>query len=212
MSVPVATRSLSSLSLDTRSIHSYASSESSSSSTAGRTRQFRSSGRGGSGNIRRKSDASQNPSEPDASVPDTPVSPVGREPALPIKKAVSVGRGGAGNVHASWRDQVHEGLTQTASILSDHAASVAEYEKAVIRKRMEERRVAAISSGRGGSGNITKIQLPFLKPKTPSSSKSKGFRFSRSRSDGNLRPSHASFQSSETDSSIFEEGEPSNDE
>ncbi|TFK49548.1 hypothetical protein OE88DRAFT_351276 [Heliocybe sulcata] len=193
----VSTRSISSLSIDSRSIKSYASS-SSGSSASNPAREFRSSGRGGSGNIRRKSDAVPDSPSEDAG-PQTPVSPTGRECLAPSsvstnRKTVVGGRGGAGNVHSRWRGEISDGLTQTASILSDHAASVARYEQEVIRKRMEERRT--ISSGRGGAGNITQLHFPFAKskskPKFKDSSSSNPFRFSRIRSESNLRPSDAS--------------------
>ncbi|KZT29645.1 hypothetical protein NEOLEDRAFT_1144774 [Neolentinus lepideus HHB14362 ss-1] len=217
MSLSESTRSISSVSVDSGSLRSYASSESSGSSTP--AQDFRSSGRGGSGNIRRKSSVPQSPLEQDAleDAPEVPVSPAGRErPTISIGKAI-VGRGGAGNVHFSWRDQVHEGLTQTASILAEHAATVAQYEQAVIQKRMEERDAGAVSSGRGGSGNITKLNLSLSKSKVKGSSlstKSKLFRFSHSRSEGNLRRSpNPSYQSvsSDADSTLDGGGTPSHE-
>ncbi|KDQ49666.1 hypothetical protein JAAARDRAFT_143114 [Jaapia argillacea MUCL 33604] len=119
-----------------------------------RGREFQSSGRGGAGNIRRSE--SQDPS---TIAPEE--LPRGREPApafSPTAKIVSVGRGGAGNFRSPSRDpaKVGENHPQTASIISEHAANTAEYERELIRASVEAKQNGVFSSGRGGAGNINK--------------------------------------------------------
>lgn len=107
---------------------------------------FTSSGRGGSGNIRRSSVGRS--SEPSVDVSDV-VSL--REKEGSSSRFVSVGRGGVGNIQPPSPDLADHPLT--AAILSEHRDTEDRYERQ-IRKRHEESKVVA-SSGRGGSGNIS---------------------------------------------------------
>ncbi|KAI6113745.1 hypothetical protein EDD16DRAFT_1709376 [Pisolithus croceorrhizus] len=107
---------------------------------------FTSSGRGGSGNIRRTSVGRS--SEPSVDVSDV-VSL--REKEGSSSRFVSVGRGGSGNIQPPSPDLADHPLT--AAILSEHRDTEERYERQ-IRKRHEESKVVA-SSGRGGSGNIS---------------------------------------------------------
>ncbi|KAI0635037.1 hypothetical protein C8Q77DRAFT_671096 [Trametes polyzona] len=120
-----------------------------------RGREAFSSGRGGIGNIHRPSVDTRSPSRPGAE----PMSPVrGREATVDPERAQTTGRGGMGNIRSGSRarsvSKVPENLTQTASLVSDQAANVAEYEKYVIQQSEEAARARARSSGRGGLGNI----------------------------------------------------------
>ncbi|RPD65329.1 hypothetical protein L226DRAFT_245213 [Lentinus tigrinus ALCF2SS1-7] len=118
-----------------------------------RGREAFSSGRGGIGNIRRPSLDSASPSRP----PAEPISPVrGREAAVDPDRARTTGRGGMGNIRSGSQARsasiIPENYPQTASLVSDHAASVAEYERSVVQQ--SEQNARARSSGRGGLGNI----------------------------------------------------------
>ncbi|EGO03164.1 hypothetical protein SERLA73DRAFT_69068 [Serpula lacrymans var. lacrymans S7.3] len=110
---------------------------------------FQSSGRGGIGNIRRSSISTDTrPTDgPDDFSPTR-----GREPAVNADRVFSVGRGGAGNIRSPSRD-IGPDHPQTASILSDHAAANADYERQVRKLHAEANPVH--SSGRGGLGNIS---------------------------------------------------------
>ncbi|KAH0838894.1 hypothetical protein J3R83DRAFT_7321 [Lanmaoa asiatica] len=144
--------------------------ESLSSSTAKRD-SFLSSGRGGSGNIRR-SYISTTTSErsPDLSVPQAPprqrtsivdkMRPSHRPARLELlterqgaeqQQFTSSGRGGCGNIQPLTSDL--EAHPLTASILSQHSAVQAQYEQRVRKVHAESNAVR--SSGRGGSGNIS---------------------------------------------------------
>ncbi|KAH9946466.1 hypothetical protein B0H21DRAFT_416527 [Amylocystis lapponica] len=118
---------------------------------------FKSSGRGGSGNIRRPS-------------VDTPpaVDPaeIARGRDAPARKAstdaerLSTGRGGVGNIQSTSRargvSRAPEGSTLTASIVNQQESNLVEYERSVIRARQEAAKATKHSSGRGGQGNYTR--------------------------------------------------------
>lgn len=116
---------------------------------------FTSSGRGGSGNIRRSSVGHS--SEPPVDVSDV-VSL--REKEGSSSRFVSVGRGGVGNIQPPSPDLADHPLT--AAILSEHRDTEDRYERQ-IRKRHEESKVVA-SSGRGGSGNISRNRRSKSRP------------------------------------------------
>ncbi|KAI0708123.1 hypothetical protein C8T65DRAFT_214603 [Cerioporus squamosus] len=118
-----------------------------------RGREAFSSGRGGIGNIRRPSIDTASPSRPAAE----PLSPVrGREATVDPERARTTGRGGMGNIRSGSQARsaaiIPENHPQTASLVSDHAASIAEYERSVVQQ--SEQNARARSSGRGGLGNI----------------------------------------------------------
>ncbi|CDO77528.1 hypothetical protein BN946_scf184912.g27 [Trametes cinnabarina] len=117
-----------------------------------------SSGRGGIGNMHRPSDTAS-PTRPG----DEPLSPVrGREATVDPERAKSTGRGGMGNIRSGSRARsasqipIPENHPQTASLVSDQAANIAEYEKYVVQQSEEAAKARAPqrSSGRGGLGNI----------------------------------------------------------
>ncbi|KAI0701608.1 hypothetical protein C8Q76DRAFT_234960 [Earliella scabrosa] len=119
-----------------------------------RGREAFSSGRGGIGNIRRPSIDAASPSRAAGEA----LSPVrGRETAVDPERRTT-GRGGMGNIRSGSQTRtaavipVPENYPQTASLVSDHAASIAEYERNVIAQAEQSPR--ALSSGRGGLGNI----------------------------------------------------------
>ncbi|KAI0746620.1 hypothetical protein C8Q80DRAFT_1104668 [Daedaleopsis nitida] len=125
-------------------------------------RALQSSGRGGIGNIRMPSVDVPGDARPTSE----PISPVrGREASVDPDRAKTTGRGGMGNIRSGSQARsaaiVPENHPQTASIVSDHAASIAEYERGVIAQN--EQTARARSSGRGGLGNI----------KSPSKSRSR---------------------------------------
>ncbi|TBU42334.1 hypothetical protein BD309DRAFT_866575 [Dichomitus squalens] len=120
---------------------------------------YQSSGRGGVGNIRRPS---TDPASPPP--PSEPLSPVrGRETHVDPERLKSTGRGGMGNIRSGSQARnasvVPENHPQTASLVSDQAASVAEYERSVVERNEDLMNARAVriyrSSGRGGLGNIT---------------------------------------------------------
>ncbi|KAI0765106.1 hypothetical protein C8Q74DRAFT_1370960 [Fomes fomentarius] len=119
-----------------------------------RGREAFSSGRGGIGNIRRPSlDAASPPRNAGEGV--FPVR--GREATVdPERIAGKTGRGGVGNIRSGSQARnaaaITENHPQTASLVSEHAASIAEYERIVIAEAEQSPR--ARSSGRGGLGNI----------------------------------------------------------
>ncbi|PCH39604.1 hypothetical protein WOLCODRAFT_141327 [Wolfiporia cocos MD-104 SS10] len=128
-----------------------------------RGRDFRSSGRGGIGNIRR---TSQDPGAPAASANAAArgdrvrdMSTVrGRErPTIDSERIRSTGRGGVGNIHSSSVVRT-DANSRAASTLRDRAVEEEEYERAVLRAREEEMRAAKHSSGRGGAGNISRTK------------------------------------------------------
>ncbi|KAI0777531.1 hypothetical protein BD413DRAFT_181579 [Trametes elegans] len=121
-----------------------------------RGREAFSSGRGGIGNMHRPSVDTASPSRP---VTGEPLSPVrGREATVDPERAKSTGRGGMGNIRSKSRarssSKVSEQYPQTASLVSDQAANVAEYEKYVLQQSEEAAKAGVRSSGRGGLGNI----------------------------------------------------------
>ncbi|KAI0826972.1 hypothetical protein BC628DRAFT_185707 [Trametes gibbosa] len=121
-----------------------------------RGRDAFSSGRGGVGNMHRPSVDAASPSRPTTEEPMSPVR--GREAAADPERAKSTGRGGVGNIRSRSRARsaakVPENLTQTASLVSNQAESMAAYEKYVIQQSQEAAKARARSSGRGGIGNI----------------------------------------------------------
>ncbi|PIL27393.1 hypothetical protein GSI_10541 [Ganoderma sinense ZZ0214-1] len=121
-----------------------------------RGREAFSSGRGGIGNIRRPSVEAASPPRGSGGEPLSPVR--GREARVDPERAQSTGRGGMGNIRSGSRARnislIPENHPQTASLVSDHAASVAEYERAVLERSEEAANARARSSGRGGIGNI----------------------------------------------------------
>ncbi|KAM5534744.1 hypothetical protein V8D89_011608 [Ganoderma adspersum] len=121
-----------------------------------RGREAFSSGRGGIGNIRRPSLEAASPPRGAGGEPLSPVR--GREARVDPDRAQSTGRGGMGNIRSGSQARnvavIPENHPQTASLVSDHAASVAEYERAVLERSEEAANARAHSSGRGGIGNI----------------------------------------------------------
>ncbi|KAI0689160.1 hypothetical protein BC835DRAFT_1418718 [Cytidiella melzeri] len=111
---------------------------------------FKSTGRGGVGNIR--ASPSTGPQGDTETLP-----PRGREVASKPNQTPSVGRGGVGNIRSHSRaraaSKVPEGFPQTQSLVSEQQANTAAYEQQVI----EEAALANVvhSSGRGGAGNIS---------------------------------------------------------
>ncbi|KAI0776421.1 hypothetical protein BC629DRAFT_645214 [Irpex lacteus] len=112
---------------------------------------FKSTGRGGAGNIR------VSPSTgPHADAEN--FSPVrGREIDSNHDKIQSVGRGGVGNIRSRSRSraasQIPDGFPQTQSLVSEHQANNAAYERQIIEDAT--RSAVVHSSGRGGAGNIS---------------------------------------------------------
>lgn len=98
-----------------------------------RGRDLASTGRGGAGNIVRGESASRNRAEGGDER--------GREVVQHSEKITHAGRGGAGNVRSPSRDRNKE------------QADV-RYEEEVLRKSREDRPIG-LSSGRGGTGNIS---------------------------------------------------------
>ncbi|KII85723.1 hypothetical protein PLICRDRAFT_56930 [Plicaturopsis crispa FD-325 SS-3] len=150
-----------------RSISDGASTNTDQSSSRGRE-AFQSSGRGGAGNIRRSSVSSDN--APEGVFTDAR----GREHAVDTTKVLSTGRGGAGNLQSLSRSRHHPAISkvqhpQTASIMSDHAAANAHYEREVLR-RNDEIKAGIKTTGRGGLGNISQQKS---RPRTNIKSKSK---------------------------------------
>ncbi|KIJ14772.1 hypothetical protein PAXINDRAFT_169455 [Paxillus involutus ATCC 200175] len=122
-----------------------------------------SSGRGGSGNIRRLDTTQNSPPTFDVNI----ISIRGREALSNSDKfVVSSGRGGSGNMRPPSPDRETHPLT--AAILSQHVATQAQYEMQIRKKHAELQTTR--SSGRGGSGNISDQRR--ARSKGPSSSKS----------------------------------------
>lgn len=112
---------------------------------------FKSTGRGGAGNIK--------PSPSNTRDSEDNYSPLrGRELSVEGDRAKSVGRGGVGNIRSQSRaraaSHVPDGHPHTASILSENSAQTAAYERAVIEEA-NSRASGVRSSGRGGVGNIS---------------------------------------------------------
>ncbi|PSR87348.1 hypothetical protein PHLCEN_2v5165 [Hermanssonia centrifuga] len=112
---------------------------------------FKSTGRGGVGNIH----ASPNVASPD---PEDYSPSRGREvEEVEEDRAKSSGRGGVGNIRSRSRARaasiIPEGHPQTASIVLENAATKAAYEKLVIDDATNATFVH--STGRGGAGNIS---------------------------------------------------------
>ncbi|KAF8126150.1 hypothetical protein EV363DRAFT_595678 [Boletus edulis] len=98
---------------------------------------FKSSGRGGAGNIR---NASLSRDERPTDGPDDFSHTRGREPVIHPDRVYSVGRGGAGNIRSPSRDAYKD-------------ASETEYQAKLVREHAEA--TTLHSSGRGGTGNIS---------------------------------------------------------
>jgi len=105
---------------------------------------FKSSGRGGVGNIRQTS-LSRDARPTDG--PDDFSHTRGREPAAHPDRIYSVGRGGAGNIRSPSRDASRD----PRSIPED--ASETKYQAKLVREHAEATTIH--SSGRGGTGNIS---------------------------------------------------------
>ncbi|KAF9236376.1 hypothetical protein BU15DRAFT_77087 [Melanogaster broomeanus] len=110
---------------------------------------FLSSGRGGSGNIRRLKTTQDSRLTLDTDA----ISIRSRErvPPSPKRFAVSSGRGGSGNIRPPSPNLETHPLT--AAILSKHVATQAQYAQQIRQIRAESK--VLHSSGRGGSGNIS---------------------------------------------------------
>jgi len=67
-------------------------------------------------------------------------------------RALSTGRGGAGNIRSTSRDGPEH--SQTSSLLSDHGNSTSEYEREVLQRYADAREEVHVT-GRGGLGNIS---------------------------------------------------------
>ncbi|PCH39615.1 hypothetical protein WOLCODRAFT_141328 [Wolfiporia cocos MD-104 SS10] len=142
---------------DRQSTDAQPSGPGSSTRSPSRGRDFRSSGRGGIGNIRR---ASQDPSGPApaanaAASRDVSIARGRERPAVEHERVRSTGRGGVGNIRSTSVARA-DAAPLAASELSGRAAAEAEYERAVRLAREEEMRAAKHSSGRGGAGNISR--------------------------------------------------------
>ncbi|KAF9235717.1 hypothetical protein BU15DRAFT_64630 [Melanogaster broomeanus] len=118
------------------------------SSSRPRRDSFLSSGRGGSGNIRRLSISLDSLGADVIVICD-------RETPSNSNRFVSSGRGGAGNLRPPSLDLENHPLT--AAILSQHVAMQAQYERH-IRDYHAGSSVLVRSSGRGGSGNISDLR------------------------------------------------------
>ncbi|KAI8986828.1 hypothetical protein BD414DRAFT_44366 [Trametes punicea] len=134
-----------------------------------RGREAFSSGRGGIGNIHRPADAAS-----PIRTGDEPLSPVrGREATVDPERVKSTGRGGMGNIRSGSRtrsaSRVAENYPQTASLVSDQAANMAEYEKYVVQQSEEAAKSRARSSGRGGLGNIKSTEKSRSRSRVPHS-------------------------------------------
>ncbi|KAI6153095.1 hypothetical protein BKA82DRAFT_1008262 [Pisolithus tinctorius] len=127
---------------------------------------FMSSGRGGSGNIRRPSVGRSSQPSMDASDAISL-----REKEGSSSRFVSVGRGGSGNIQPPSPDLADHPLT--AAILSEHRETENRYEQQ-IRKHHAESKVVA-SSGRGGMGNISNSRRSKSRPPCSTSGR-KGLR------------------------------------
>ncbi|OBZ69146.1 hypothetical protein A0H81_10899 [Grifola frondosa] len=114
----------------------------------------RSSGRGGSGNIRKTSSDNDNADGEESHSPNH-----GREPNVNPGRAQTPGRQGIGNIvrasriYSAFKLPGH--LPRTSSLVSKQAIWRAEYEKRVIEQSDEAAKMKARSSGRGGLGNIS---------------------------------------------------------
>lgn len=78
-----------------------------------------------------------------------PMSPVrGREATVDPDRAIYTGRGGMGNIRSGSRarsaSKVPENLPQTASLVSNQAADMAEYERYVIQQNEEAQKARAV--------------------------------------------------------------------
>ncbi|KAH9896738.1 hypothetical protein C8Q73DRAFT_642931 [Cubamyces lactineus] len=136
-----------------------------------RGREAFSSGRGGIGNMHRPSVDTASPVRANAGEPLSPVR--GREATVDPERVKSTGRGGMGNIRSGSRarsaSKVPENFPQTASLVSDQAANMAEYEKyrssgrgglgniksqSKSKSRSRSRVAQVLSTGRGGVGNL----------------------------------------------------------
>jgi len=108
-----------------------------------RGRDMISTGRGGVGNIVRS---------PSRDIEPESLGHINSANIMP--KALSSGRGGAGNIRSPSREaRVGPEHSQTSGILSDHANIETEYEREVLQRHAEAR-MEVHSTGRGGLGNI----------------------------------------------------------
>ncbi|KAK0453792.1 hypothetical protein EV421DRAFT_1766433 [Armillaria borealis] len=115
-----------------------------------RGREFRSSGRGGLGNIRPSSTSRDRP----VGGPDDYSSTRGREPAIEPTKVYSTGRGGAGNIRSPSRDH------------KEHIGPDS-HEREIVREHDRVEKDAPHSFGRGGLGNISRSRSRGPAPATP---------------------------------------------
>ncbi|KAH7884209.1 hypothetical protein F5I97DRAFT_1930421 [Phlebopus sp. FC_14] len=125
---------------------------------------FMSSGRGGSGNIRR----SFVPRDTRLTVDIDIVSIREREREGPSNPDRALGRGGSGNIRPPSPDLAT--LPLTAEILSQHAATQVQYEEQVRKLHAESRKLVR-SSGRGGAGNISRNHPSTCTPSKRSATK-----------------------------------------
>jgi len=123
---------------------------------------FLSSGRGGSGNIRRSYVSATGEPSPDVPSPCEYVSGSTTDDKASSffriengKQLMSSGRGGSGNIQPSTAvsPDLLEAHPQTAAILSSHSAKLTQYEHHIRQVHAESKVIR--SSGRGGSGNIS---------------------------------------------------------
>ncbi|KAI0051671.1 hypothetical protein FA95DRAFT_1554195 [Auriscalpium vulgare] len=137
-----------------------------------RGREFRSSGRGGAGNIRHA--ASREPTRTTRSDGPDDFSPTpGRELRSPFssQQVISTGRGGAGNIRFPSRNFPSnvEGAFQGSQVLQTNQAIP---EDALIRQ--SEARAAIHSTGRGGAGNMNRSRPHPLVSAEPPSTRGSG--------------------------------------
>ncbi|KAH9969060.1 hypothetical protein BC827DRAFT_1167434 [Russula dissimulans] len=112
-------------------------------------RQFRSSGRGGAGNIHVSPDSGDHASTFDA-FEDLCTTKEGSRSQSSPKRYVSAGRGGAGNIRA------RSPISRYSSTVSE--ADESEYQRLLVRD--VTRNARPHHSGRGGSGNVTIPDTP----------------------------------------------------
>lgn len=139
-----------------------------------RGREFRSSGRGGAGNIR-PSSTSREYSSARPNGPDDFSVTRGREPrpSVVAGQVVSTGRGGVGNIRSPSRDITIDGPARP--LRAENGSKQSEYEDALIRSSDEARTSGPHSSGRGGVGNITRSPARAQpQPQSQSRSRSRG--------------------------------------
>lgn len=111
---------------------------------------FASSGRGGSGNIRRSSVGRE--ARPSVDVRGSPASRE-IEPSSSSSRFVSVGRGGKGNLQPPSPPADLATHPRTAAIISQHKEAESRYEEQV--RKCHKESTLVLSSGRGGHGNIS---------------------------------------------------------